>query len=73
MILKIVRIISVCLILIALTVFGLYKLVTYQWQDKPENYPASNQYITPLGETMVSAHRAGRNLFPQGTGRWPYP
>ena len=67
LLLKIIRITVICLIVIALAVFGLYKLVTYQWQDKPEDYPASNQYITPLGETMVSAHRAGRKLFPQGT------
>ena len=64
---KIIKAVCICLILLALTVFGLYKLVTYQWQDEPENYPATNQYITELGETMVSAHRAGRRLFPQGT------
>lgn len=66
-ILKIVRIVLICLVTIALLVFGLYKLVTYQWQDEPKEYPSSNQYITKLGETMVSAHRAGKSLFPQGT------
>ena len=66
-ILKAVRIILICLITIALLVLGLYKLVTYQWQDEPKEYPATNQYITKLGETMVSAHRAGKSLFPQGT------
>ena len=66
-ILKIVRIMLICIVIIALTVFGLYKLVTYQWQDEPQNYAATNQYITELGDTMVSAHRAGRRLFPQGT------
>ena len=55
------------LVVLALLVFGLYKLVTYQWQDEPKEYPSTNQYITQLGETMVSAHRAGRRLFPQGT------
>ena len=64
---KIVRIVLICLITIALLIFGLYKLVTYQWQDEPKEYSASNQYITNLGETMVSAHRAGKSLFPQGT------
>ena len=67
LILKILRIILICTVLIALAVFGLYKLVTYQWQDEPETYPSTNQYITELGESMVSAHRAGRRLFPQGT------
>ena len=67
LVLKIIRIILICLAVLALFVFGLYKLVTYQWQDKPENYSATNQYITELGNTMVSAHRAGRRLFPQGT------
>lgn len=66
-ILKIVRIIFICLLIIALSVFGLYKLVTYQWQDEPKTYASTNQYITNLGDTMVSAHRAGKNLFPQGT------
>lgn len=66
-ILKIVRIMFICIAIIALTIFGLYKLVTYQWQDEPQNYNATNQYITKLGDTMVSAHRAGRKLFPQGT------
>ncbi len=67
LILKIVRIIFLCLLMLALSVFGLYKLVTHQWQDEPQSYTATNKYITDLGETMVSAHRAGRNLFPQGT------
>ena len=66
-ILRIAKIIFICLFIIALCVFGLYKLVTYQWQDEPKAYPATNKYITQLGDTMVSAHRAGKNLFPQGT------
>ena len=66
-VLKLVRILLICIFIIALTVLGLYKLVTYQWQDEPQNYEASNQYITDLGDTMVSAHRAGKKLFPQGT------
>ena len=65
--LKAVRIILICLAVIALMIFGLYKLVTYQWQDEPEEYPVTNQYITELGETKVLAHRAGKKLFPQGT------
>lgn len=55
------------MVALALLIFGFYKLVTYQWQDKPEEYAVTNQYITRLGDTMVSAHRAGRRLFPQGT------
>ncbi len=65
--LKIAKIIFICLLIIAASVFGLYKLVTYRWQDEPLNYDTTNQYITQLGDTMVSAHRAGRKLFPQGT------
>ena len=67
LILKIIKAILITLIVLALLIFGLYKLVTYQWQDEPETYPATNQYITDLGDTMVLAHRAGRRLFPQGT------
>ena len=65
--LKAVKIILICIAVIALMIFGFYKLVTYQWQDKPEEYPVTNQYITKLGETKVLAHRAGKKLFPQGT------
>lgn len=64
---KAVKITVFSLLIIGITLFGLYKLITYQWQDEPQNYPVTNQYITPLGETMVSAHRAGKKLFPQGT------
>ena len=64
---KIIRAVLIVLIVIALAVFGLYKLITFQWRDEPETYPSTNQYITDLGDTMVSAHRAGRRLFPQGT------
>ena len=51
--LKIIRIILICTFTIAILVFGLYKLITYQWQDEPRNYPVTNQYITELGDTMV--------------------
>lgn len=67
LILKIVRTLLICIAVIALTVFGLYKLVTYQWKDQPQDYAATNQYITKLGNTMIAAHRGGRSLFPQGT------
>lgn len=66
-ILKIVSRILITLAVIAFAVSGLYFLVTYQWQDEPVNYSVTNKYITPLGDTMVSAHRAGKKLFPQGT------
>ncbi|MBQ4573035.1 MAG: hypothetical protein IJA80_07140 [Clostridia bacterium] len=67
LILKIVKVVSICLLITCVLVLGLYKLVTYQWQDEPKEYPAANQYITKLSDTMVSAHRAGKSLFPQGT------
>ncbi len=64
---KIIRVLFICLLMIAVLAFGLYKLVTYQWQDTPQAFNVTNQYITELGETMIAAHRGGRNLFPQGT------
>ena len=67
LIIRVVKGILITLIVLALFVLGLYKLVTYQWQDEPEEYPATNQYITKLGDTKILAHRAGRRLFPQGT------
>ncbi len=66
-ILKIIKIIFIILLVLGITVFGLYKLVTHQWQDEPETYETTNEYITAYGDTMISAHRGGRRLFPQGT------
>lgn len=66
-IVKIIKAIFVFIAVTAMTVFALYSLVTHQWQDEPQDYPSTNQYITKLGDTMISAHRAGRRLFPQGT------
>ncbi len=66
-ILKIVRTALICIAVTALIAVGLYKLVTYQWKDEPQEYAATNQYITELGDTMIAAHRGGRSLFPQGT------
>ena len=65
--LKVIGIILICLTVVAALIFGLYKAVTYQWQDEPREYSVTNQYITKLGETKVLAHRAGKRLFPQGT------
>ncbi len=67
LIIRIIKALLIILVALGLLVFGLYKLITYQWQDEPETYPATNDYITDLGETMIMAHRAGRRLFPQGT------
>ena len=67
LIIRIIRGIVVFLVVLAVLVFGLYKLITYQWQDEPKSYETTNQYITELGDTMILAHRAGRRLFPQGT------
>lgn len=65
--LKFIKIICIFLVVFGLTVFGLYELVTHQWQDEPVEYPVTNPYITELGDSMISAHRGGRRLFPQGT------
>ena len=64
---KVIGIIFGISALLAILVFGLYKAVTYQWQDEAVEYPVTNQHITALGETKVLAHRAGKKLFPQGT------
>lgn len=67
LIIRIIKGILITLIVLAVLVFGLYKLITHQWQDEPKNYESSNRYVTELGDTMILAHRAGRRLFPQGT------
>ena len=64
LILKILKALLITLIVIALFVFGFYKLITYQWQDEPQTYDTTNQYIADLGDTMILAHRAGRRLYP---------
>ncbi len=67
LIIRVVKGILITLIVLAVIVFGFYKLITHQWRDEPKTYDTTNQYITELGDTMVLAHRAGRRLFPQGT------
>ena len=67
LIIRIIKGILITLIVLAVLVFGFYKLITHQWQDEPQNYESSNRYVTELGDTMILAHRAGRRLFPQGT------
>jgi glycerophosphoryl diester phosphodiesterase len=67
LIIRIIRALLIILVTLGLLVFCLYKLITYQWQDEPQEYPVTNKYITDLGDTMIMAHRAGRRLFPQGT------
>ena len=67
LIIRIIKGILITLVVLAVLVFGFYKLITHQWQDKPESYDTTNQYVTELGDTMILAHRAGRRLFPQGT------
>lgn len=67
LIIRVVKGILITIIVLAAVIFGFYKLITHQWQDKPESYNTTNRYITELGDTMILAHRAGRRLFPQGT------
>ena len=67
LIIRVIKGILITLIVLAAVIFGFYKLITHQWQDKPETYNTTNRYITELGDTMILAHRAGRRLFPQGT------
>lgn len=67
LIIRAVKGILITLIVLAVIVFGFYKLITHQWQDEPKTYDTTNRYITELGDTMILAHRAGRRLFPQGT------
>lgn len=67
LIIRVVKGILITLAVLAAVIFGFYKLITHQWQDKPETYDTTNRYITELGDTMILAHRAGRRLFPQGT------
>lgn len=67
LIIRIIKGILITLAVLAVLVFGFYKLITHQWQDEPKSYDTTNQYVTELGDTMILAHRAGRRLFPQGT------
>ncbi len=54
-------------VLILAVLLGLFLVVTHSWNDEIVTYDTSNPYITPYGQTMVSAHRSGGGIFPENT------
>ena len=54
-------------VLILAVLLSLFIVVTHSWNDEIVTYDTSNPYITPYGQTMVSAHRSGGGIFPENT------
>ena len=42
-------------------------LLRSDWKEPIAKYETTNPYITPYGETLVSAHRSGGGIFPENT------
>ena len=53
-------------IILALLAGG-FLVVTHEWNEEIVTYETTNTYITPYGQTMVSAHRSGGGIFPENT------
>lgn len=62
--LKAVGIILAILIVIAVI---LLSLILHDWKDTYKEYDTTNKYIVEYGDTLVSAHRSGRGIFPENT------
>lgn len=46
---------------------GALLVATHNWTEPIAQYETENPYITPYGQTMVSAHRSGGGIFPENT------
>ena len=46
---------------------GAFLVATHNWSEEIVTYETTNTYITPYGQTMVSAHRSGGGIFPENT------
>ena len=46
---------------------GAFLVATHNWSEEIVTYETTNPYITPYGQTMVSAHRSGGGIFPENT------
>lgn len=48
-------------------VCSLLLLMTHKWDETYQDYDTTNDNITELGSTFVSAHRSGGGIFPENT------
>jgi glycerophosphoryl diester phosphodiesterase len=61
---KTIAIILAILLTIAVILIALIK---HDWKDTYKEYDTDNKYIVEYMDTMVSAHRSGRGIFPENT------
>ena len=57
----------IALAVIALLLGGILFAISHNWTEPIMPAESQNPYITPLGVTMVSAHRSGGGIFPENT------
>jgi len=64
---KAVRIVITVIVCIALLAGFVFWRVTRRTNAEPVEYETTNPLITPIGETMLSAHRSGGGIAPENT------
>ncbi len=64
---KVVVSLVIVLCFVAVSAGLLYFVVTRDSNDAVMSYNTTNEYITPPGEALVSAHRSGGGIFPENT------
>lgn len=64
----VLKAVAAAIAVVLVLALGLLFLVTRDFRGtKPEDIASDNPFVTPLGKTMVSAHRSGGELFPENT------
>ena len=59
--------IAVIFAIVAIVAVTLLALIKHEWKDTYKEYDTTNKYIVEYGNTLVSAHRSGRGIFPENT------
>lgn len=58
---------GICLVVVILLVGCILFVISHDWKSELKDYETDNYYVTPLGQTMVAAHRSGGGIFPENT------
>ena len=64
---KAVKIIAIILAIIIILPCSALFVITRDWESELREYDTGNSFITPLGTSMVAAHRSGGGIFPENT------
>ena len=59
--------ILVIMSILAVIALSLLALIKHEWKDTYKEYDTDNKYIVEYGNTLISAHRSGRGIFPENT------